>query len=245
MAGSFGKESDGESGDTGGVEDDGDVVEILQDADTKCVDEAVGDEHSGVDAEGLGWSGLVVRALDGGHGGHESRQPERDARRHGHLAQQVEPTRYPCRKGRPGRRRHHGRPEIWSATRRDGRNDFAHGHSHHEREEGHDNPAAAHHRWTARVQAILKQRGQTGYNALGRRELVLVYRDTWAFAARTLGWELTMIENDTPKLCARPYIRSCLEVSNRTERSNRMFIGFLCAIEHIMYLMGSFERGHI
>lgn len=126
------------------VQDDGHVIEVLEDADAKGVDEAVGDEHGGVDADGLGRGGDVVGALDEGGGGDEVGEAEGDARGHGDLAQQVEPARDPGRERRPARRRHERRPEVGAAARRDRRHDLAHGRRYREREEGHDDPADAH-----------------------------------------------------------------------------------------------------
>ena len=42
------------------MEGDGDVVEVFQDVDAKCVDDAVGDQDGGVDADCLCDCGLVA-----------------------------------------------------------------------------------------------------------------------------------------------------------------------------------------
>lgn len=144
MPGGLGEDGDGQRGDAGRVQDDGHVVEVLEHADAEGVDEAVRDQDGGVDADGLGRRGHVVAVLDRRGRGDEVREPERDARGHGHLAEQVEPARDPGGEGRPARRRHHGRPEVRAAARRDGRDDLAHGDRDGEREEGHDDPADAH-----------------------------------------------------------------------------------------------------
>lgn len=135
VLGRLGEDGDGQRRDAGRVQDDGHVVQVLEHAHTKRVDEAVRGQHSGVDADRLGRRRLVVAVLDRRGRRDEVRQAERDARGHGHLAQQVEPARDPGREGRPAQRRHHGRPEVRAAARRDGRDDLAHGDGDGEREE--------------------------------------------------------------------------------------------------------------
>ena len=83
MRGRFGDDGDGEGGDAQAVKDDGSVVEVFEDLDTKGVDEAVGDEDCGVDADDLGGAGCVA-GFDGGEGANEAGAAEGDAGGNGH-----------------------------------------------------------------------------------------------------------------------------------------------------------------
>lgn len=139
------KHSDSERRDASRVQHDRDVVQVLEHTDAERVNEPVGREHGSVDADRLRRRGFVVGAFDGGDGGDEVREAERDARRHGDLAEEVEPARDPGGEGGPARRRHHGGPEVRAAACRDGGYDFAHGCGHGHCEEGYDDPADAHH----------------------------------------------------------------------------------------------------
>ena len=82
----------GQRRDSGTVEDDGRVVEILQDLDTECVNQAVADEQCSVNADGLGWCRHEILRLDRGQSRDEIRTAKGDTRRDGKLTDKVEPA---------------------------------------------------------------------------------------------------------------------------------------------------------
>lgn len=82
MGGRLGEDGDAEAHDAGRVQDDGRVVQVLEQVHAERVDDAVRDEERGVDADGLGRGGLVVWVLDRRHRRDQVGQAERDACRY-------------------------------------------------------------------------------------------------------------------------------------------------------------------
>jgi len=68
MGWGFCDDGNGESGHAEGVEQDGGIVEVFQEAHAEGVEEGLGDEEGGVDADGAGGGGRVG-CFDGGEDG--------------------------------------------------------------------------------------------------------------------------------------------------------------------------------
>jgi hypothetical protein len=72
------------------VQEDGGIVQIAQDVDTEGIDQAMGDQNSGVDADGPGGRGNVG-GLDSCGGRDQTCQPKGNTCGHSNLAKEVEP----------------------------------------------------------------------------------------------------------------------------------------------------------
>jgi len=78
----FCDDGDGEGGYAEGVEQDGGVVEVFQEAHAEGIEEGLGDEQGGVDADGAGGRG-DVGCFDGGEDGDQGCAAEGYACRYG------------------------------------------------------------------------------------------------------------------------------------------------------------------
>lgn len=142
------------------VQDDGRIVQVLQDVHAKGVDQAVADEDGGVDPQRLACCGHVSR-LDGCRGGDEAGAAEADACCYCELAgrislrqqlyvcivwirsylpNEIEPPRYPRQKRRMSLRRQRRGPEVWAPAGGNGGDDFGHAEAD---DEGHEGDCAA------------------------------------------------------------------------------------------------------
>ncbi len=72
MRGSLHKDRDAEGRDTGAVENDGHVVQVLEDMDAESVHQSVADQQSRIDSDDFRGRGLKA-TFDRGKGGYEVR----------------------------------------------------------------------------------------------------------------------------------------------------------------------------
>lgn len=95
----FGQYGNGEACHAHGVEKDGRVVEIAKERNTEAVGQRMRYQEGGVDPNRFarGWR---IAGADGCRCGDELCTAERDARRHRHLTEQIEPACDPRVEGR-------------------------------------------------------------------------------------------------------------------------------------------------
>ena len=85
MLWSCGYDGDGQASDTETVQDDGAVVEVLQEMHSKTVEQAVADQHGNVNTERLSSRRFII-ILYSCSRGNESREAKTDARGDGKLS---------------------------------------------------------------------------------------------------------------------------------------------------------------
>jgi len=124
----------------------------------------MGDQQRRVDANHDARRRHIGRVLDRRERGYQTRTPERYARRHGHLAEEVEPAGHPREEGREMRGRQHRGPEIGASRRWVRGGDLCHAQADEHGEEGDDEPADCHHGRAAGVQPIGEEGRYAGYD---------------------------------------------------------------------------------
>ena len=147
------------------MEKDGRVVEIAKDRNTEAVGQCMRYQESGVDSNRFarGWR---IAGANGRRCGDELCTAERDARRHRHLTEQIEPARDPRVESGLVVWGQDGGPEVGASTGRDGGHYLRHTEGDEEGEEADDDPAHGHDAWSACGESILEQSRNPGNDAL-------------------------------------------------------------------------------